>query len=84
MCLFSSGFNPHPANRPGDATCFTIAGRSVIVSIRTRLTGRVMHPEHVRPGKHHGVSIRTRLTGRVMLVGGIVGLYLVMFQSAPG
>ena len=37
------GFNPHPANRPGDAIQRHLRSFPIAVSIRTRLTGRVMH-----------------------------------------
>ena len=62
-------FNPHPANRPGDAgNTEQRQGRTVQVSIRTRLTGRVMRVKGHRLVGQWAVSIRTRLTGRVMLI----------------
>ena len=40
--VYSQSFNPHPANRPGDASIAWIGNRDAGVSIRTRPTGRVM------------------------------------------
>ena len=44
-----SGFNPHPANRPGDANRSILGGLFTYVSIRTRLTDRVMHFQEQEP-----------------------------------
>ena len=54
------------------------------VSIRTRLTGRVMRPCVGYFRLVDMVSIRTRLTGRVMLPPGGTLLTHPVFQSAPG
>ncbi len=49
----TKGFNPHPANRPGDARHRRGTRIMAIVSIRTRLTGRVMPPVHNPQHYHH-------------------------------
>ncbi len=79
-----AGFNPHPANRPGDAFVFVHISLRKLVSIRTRPTGRVMRPIQVGRTRHHLVSIRTRPTGRVMPVTYFARNKYAGFQSAPG
>jgi hypothetical protein len=59
-------FNPHPANRPGDAFCVGVERQGNIVSIHTRPIGRVMPIFVHRTPAHHRVSIHTRPIGRVM------------------
>ena len=42
-----NSFNPHPANRPGDAGVMRVFVEEYEVSIRTRPTGRVMPGQRV-------------------------------------
>ena len=78
------GFNPHPANRPGDAIQRHLRSFPIAVSIRTRLTGRVMRGLRQELVFDGNVSIRTRLTGRVMHLALCMPFPSSLFQSAPG
>ena len=63
------GFNPRPANWPGDAHKAPLWGKQTVVSIRARPIGRAMlSPISFKlPGIN--VSIRARPIGRAMQWG---------------
>ena len=47
------GFNPHPAEWPGDAYVFGLDGTGTSVSIRTRPNGRVMRRGRAMSARVH-------------------------------
>ncbi len=82
----AAGFNPRPANWPGDALADMARLQlriGLFQSTPGQLAGRCVEPIR-RLSARHGVSIHARPIGRAMPWVGPIGRVELSFQSTPG